>query len=232
MRLIITCRINKNKIMNDSSKHLANLRKEYQLNELSKQKVDKNPFKQFEQWFTYALNSNSVYEANAVTLATANLDGKPSVRTVLLKGYSEGGFIFYTNYNSRKGKELLENPNAALLFYWGSLERQIRIEGKVSQLAAEQSQQYFQKRPKKSQIGAWASPQSQVIADRTLLEENVTHYSELYANTDVLPRPAHWGGFIVQPHTFEFWQGRNNRLHDRLQYSRQGEQWIIQRLAP
>ena len=218
--------------MKEQKKQLDNLRKDYDLNELSKQKVDRNPFAQFEQWFSEALESIA-WKPNAMTLATADAGGIPSARIVLLKGYSEAGFVFYTNYNSRKGQELLANPHAALLFYWKGLERQIRIEGKVIQMEAAQSEKYFQKRPKKSQIGAWASPQSTVIKGRNILLEKEAEYTTLYTDTEVLPCPPDWGGFIVQPTAFEFWQCRSNRLHDRIEYLQQADgQWHIQRLAP
>ncbi|MFT4665500.1 MAG: pyridoxamine 5'-phosphate oxidase [Polaribacter sp.] len=218
--------------MNRDHKKVADLREDYRLQTLEIQEVHAHPFHQFQQWFNDALRSN-LKEPNVMTLATASASGIPSARIVLLKGYSEKGFLFYTNYNSRKGKELLENPNAALVFCWLELERQIRIEGKVSQLSPEASTQYFQSRPKGSQIGAWASPQSEVIEDRNLLEENVVILNEKYAEEDTLPRPEHWGGFLIEPTMVEFWQGRSSRLHDRIRYVQlEGGSWKVDRLAP
>jgi len=165
-------------------------------------------------------------------LATTNKDGRPAARVVLLKGIREDGFLFYTNYNSQKGNEMLENPYAALVFNWLDLEKQIRIEGKVEKLAHKDSEAYFQTRPKASQIGAWASPQSSVIEDRKLLEDNVTDLKQQYKDTEQLPCPTHWGGYIVKPDLFEFWQGRSSRLHDRIQYNLENEEWTRVRLAP
>lgn len=211
---------------------LENLRENYQRNTLDIQDVAISPIQQFEIWFQQALESE-IKEPNAMILATANAEGFPSARTVLLKGVSEKGFVFYTNYNSQKGTELAANPNAALLFLWLDLQRQIRIEGKVERLSFEESERYFQSRPKGSQIGAWASPQSQVIDDRSILKEKVEALKVQYAEVDQLPCPPHWGGFIVQPKRIEFWQGRPNRLHDRVAYQKQEEgKWKIERLAP
>ena len=193
--------------------------------------VDPNPFNQFNAWWDDALKSE-LDEVNAMTLATASSAGLPSARIVLLKSVSEEGFVFFTNYNSNKGKELLENPNACLVFFWKELERQIRITGKVKKVSAAESDEYFLSRPEGSRIGAWASPQSQVIAFREIIEEHITKYTMEFANTNIL-RPPNWGGYIVMPEAFEFWQGRPNRLHDRIQYSLQKEgNWKIERLAP
>ena len=169
-----------------------------------------------------------------MVLATANAKGAPSARMVLLKGFATKGLTFYTNYNSRKAQELLQNPQAALLFYWDALEKQVRIEGTIHQLSATESDQYFQQRPKGSQIGAWASPQSQVIDNRQWLKDKEAQLTEQYADQDQIPRPAHWGGFRLRPTRFEFWQGRPSRLHDRFQYRLDDFQneWIIERLAP
>ncbi len=219
-------------IMNRDPKKVADLREDYRLQALEIKDVHSHPFHQFQEWFDYALQSN-LKEPNAMTLATASVSGMPSARIVLLKGYSEDGFLFYTNYNSRKGEELLENPKAALVFCWLELERQIRIEGTVSKLSPADSTKYFQSRPKGSQIGAWASPQSEVIKNRDILEENVKMLEEKYESEVALPRPEHWGGFLLEPTMVEFWQGRSSRLHDRIRYT-QGEEgaWKIDRLAP
>lgn len=218
--------------MNRDYKKVADLREDYRLQSLNISEVEKNPILQFQKWFEEALQSD-LKEPNAMTLATATSSGIPSARIVLLKGYSENGFLFYTNYTSRKGKELLENPKAALVFCWLELERQIRIEGRVEQLSPEVSTAYYQSRPKGSQIGAWASPQSEVIPDRSILEENVEQLKEEYAEKVELPRPPHWGGFAIIPTMIEFWQGRSSRLHDRIRYEQASNgDWKIDRLAP
>jgi pyridoxamine 5'-phosphate oxidase len=211
---------------------IEHLREDYRLASLDVKDVDENPIAQFGKWLKEALDAQ-VPEPNAMTLATCTPEGKPAARIVLLKGYDEAGFVFFTNYESRKGKELLHNPNAALVFSWLELQRQVRIEGKVQKVAPEQSTAYFQSRPKGSQIGAWASPQSRVIGEREMLEEKVQKLEEKYANEDELPRPKHWGGYVVQPRLIEFWQGRPSRLHDRIQYTLQSSgNWLIERLAP
>jgi pyridoxamine 5'-phosphate oxidase len=209
---------------------LQNLRQEYRSAALTEQEVDKNPIAQFSTWFTDAMTSK-LYEPNVMTLATADISGKPSARIVLLKGFDDEGFTFYTNYNSHKGKELDENPQAALVFFWAELERQVRIEGTVRRIDAEVSNQYFHSRPKGSQIGALASPQSSVIENRELLEIKVKELTQEYQHKEI-PRPAHWGGYIVNPTSIEFWQGRPSRLHDRINYQLVDGHWIINRLAP
>ena len=211
--------------------NIAAIRRDYQMQSLLEKDVDANPFNQFNAWWDDALKSE-LDEVNAMTLATASSAGLPSARIVLLKSVSEEGFVFFTNYNSNKGKELEENPNACLVFFWKELERQIRITGKVKKVSAAESDEYFLSRPEGSRIGAWASPQSQVIASREIIEEHITKYTMEFANTNIL-RPPNWGGYIVMPQAFEFWQGRPNRLHDRIQYSLQKEgNWKIERLAP
>jgi len=218
--------------MDEKQTLVAKLRQNYRFDALSEKEAKANPFEQFDTWFEEALVSE-IREPNAMTIATVSSDGHPSARIVLLKGYSEEGFIFYTNYESRKGKELAKNPYIAILFFWDILERQIRIEGKIEYLPAEVSDNYFNKRPKSSRIGALASPQSQVIADRNIIEENMQELSKKYENTEFVPRPKHWGGYIVVPSTIEFWQGRQSRLHDRLQYRLlEGGDWQVERLAP
>jgi pyridoxamine 5'-phosphate oxidase len=177
------------------------------------------------------LNSE-IEEVNAMTLATVTAEGFPSARIVLLKGYTEEGFVFFTNYQSHKGKELEQNPRACLVFFWKALERQVRIEGMVEKIAAADSEAYFQSRPVGSQIGAWASPQSTVISGREVIENNVVELEKKYTNTSI-PRPEHWGGYIVKPVNIEFWQGRSSRLHDRILYTAQKDlSWKIERLAP
>lgn len=211
--------------------NISDLRQNYNKGELTKKMVHKNPFSQFEIWYKNA-TSSSIKEANAMQIATATKNGLPSLRTVLLKGFSEDGFIFYTNYQSKKGQELLENPNAALLFFWDVLERQIRIEGRVKKLDGIFSTNYFQSRPKGSQIGAWASPQSSVIESREILENRKKELENQYKNEEILPKPDFWGGYLVIPTYFEFWQGRNNRLHDRITYTLVNNTWNIERIAP
>ncbi|MEB3355459.1 MAG: pyridoxamine 5'-phosphate oxidase [Synechococcales bacterium] len=209
---------------------IANLREEYTLRTLLESDVSSNPFDQFQRWFDEAIAAQ-IHEPNAMTLATATADGTPSARIVLLKGFDRRGFVFYTNYKSRKGQELAENPNAALVFWWGELERQVRIEGVIAPVAAEESDAYFQSRPQGSQLGAIASPQSQVTT-REDLEQRLHNLKAEYEHHPI-SRPSHWGGYRLTPRAIEFWQGRPNRLHDRLQYLRRSEEsWTIHRLAP
>ncbi len=209
--------------------NIADIRKDYKLKFLLEEDADADPIKQFEKWWKEAVESK-VEEVNAMTLATT-LNQKPSARVVLLKGFNKDGFIFFTNYESRKGKELLENPLACLVFFWKELERQIRIEGSVKMLSEAESDDYFKIRPEQSRIGAWSSSQSQVIKNRSVLEENFNKYVKYFEDRTIL-RPPHWGGYIVTPSAIEFWQGRSNRLHDRLQYTLDNNEWKIDRLAP
>jgi pyridoxamine 5'-phosphate oxidase len=209
---------------------IADLRREYQLRGLSESEVDPDPVAQFRRWFDGALAAG-VAEPNAMVLATATPDGRPSARVVLLKGVDERGFAFFTNYLSRKGRELASNPHAALTFFWPELERQVRVEGTVAPVSPEESDAYFRSRPPDSQLGAWASPQSEVVGGREMLERRLAELRERFAGGDV-PRPPHWGGYRLQPQAIEFWQGRADRLHDRLCYTRAGSAWRIGRLAP
>jgi pyridoxamine 5'-phosphate oxidase len=197
---------------------------------LSVENVSDSPFSQFNMWYREHLSEDTSIP-EAVYLATASTDGRVSVRTVLLKDYGEKGFTFYTNYLSRKGIQLASNNHAALLFHWPEADRQVRIEGRVAKVPGDISDEYFSSRPRESQLAAWASAQSSVIPGRHYLEENYEDYRKLYSGTPV-PRPGHWGGYIVIPDWFEFWQDRKNRLHDRIVYAREGERWKIQRLAP
>ena len=211
-------------------KKIADIRREYSLQSLDENNIAENAVDQFTRWWNEAVNSE-IPEVNAMTLATATKAGKPSARIVLLKGYDERGFIFFTNYDSGKGKELTQNPQAALVFFWKEIERQIRIEGEVEKIAAAESDEYFLSRPAGSRISAWASPQSQVITNRQILETGVERYATEFKNS--IPRPPHWGGYRVMPWRFEFWQGRTNRLHDRLQYTKIADgSWKVDRLAP
>lgn len=210
---------------------ISSLRRSYSRQSLNESDVLPDPLGQFARWFEEALQSE-LPEPNAMTLATVSPSGRPSVRTVLLKGVDAEGFVFYTNYESRKGSDLANNPQAALLFTWLELERQIRIEGVVEKISAEESLAYFQSRPLGSQIGAWASPQSQVVSDRDVLESRSAQLQEQYAGADALPLPPFWGGYRLRPDRLEFWQGRESRLHDRIDYVLENEHWNIQRLAP
>jgi pyridoxamine 5'-phosphate oxidase len=211
---------------------IEQLRKDYSAHTLEMEEVSPNPVEQFQVWFEEALNAE-VPEPNAMTLSTATTNGVPSARIVLLKGVTDGSFLFYTNYNSRKGQELLANPRAALTFLWHELQRQVRIEGRVEVLPAEASTRYFQSRPKGSQIGAWASPQSTQIESREVLEKKVKQLEEDYRSADALPKPEHWGGYRVVPNRIEFWQGRSSRLHDRIEYTLSEDgNWSLARLAP
>ena len=211
-------------------KKIADIRKEYSKQTLLEKDVDQDPFVQFDKWWNEAIKSE-LEEINAMTLATATLKGIPSARIVLLKSVSEEGFVFFTNYNSQKGKELLENPNACLVFFWKELERQIRISGRVEKINAADSDEYFASRPEGSRIGAWASPQSSVIASRDEIEKNTVKYRQQFAGGNI-NRPLHWGGYVVKPAVIEFWQGRQSRLHDRIQYAKEKNGWKIERLAP
>ena len=210
--------------------NLQNLRQDYRMASLSESDVAADPILQFQKWFSEAVNAK-LYEPNVMTFATADSDGKPSARIVLLKGFDEQGFIFYTNYESKKAQDLVENPQAALVFFWAELERQIRIEGIVSKVDKEISEAYFQSRPIGSQIGAIASAQSSVLMDRSILEERVAELTAQYEGKTI-PKPEHWGGYLVEPKHIEFWQGRSSRLHDRITYDYTDGSWKINRLAP
>ncbi len=210
---------------------LESLRSNYALSGLNETDLLDTPFQQFQRWLEQAIAAK-LPEPNAMTLATLSKEGKPIARMVLLKGLDEKGFVFYTNYDSAKGKQLTETDSAALVFWWAGLERQVRVEGMVEKVSSEESDAYFQSRPKASQLGAWASPQSQVIKNRGVLEKRLAELEEKYA-TEKVPRPPHWGGFRVIPTAIEFWQGRPSRLHDRIRYEldEKGD-WFYQRLAP
>lgn len=212
------------------TKQISDIRKDYSLNSLDEKHVDENAIMQFDRWFNEAINSE-IDEVNAMTLATVSADGKPHARIVLLKGFDAKGFVFFTNYNSNKGKNLAENTNAALVFFWKELQRQVRIEGVAAKVSAQESDEYFFSRPEGSRIGAWASPQSEIIESRHLLDEKVAEYSAAFGND--IPRPPHWGGYRLKPAVIEFWQGRTNRLHDRIRYLKlENNNWKIERLAP
>lgn len=216
--------------MSEVSERVQEIRTDYIKGELNEASVLSDPISQFQQWMDQAIGAE-VPEPNAMSLATANAAGHPSVRIVLLRGVDEKGFVFFTNYLSHKGTDLAENPHAALMFFWPELERQVRITGTVAKVSVKESDDYFRKRPRSSRIGAWASPQSQVIDDRTFLELRVDEFETKFETGEVI-RPAHWGGYRLAPESVEFWQGRASRLHDRVRYVRSEEGWVIQRLAP
>ena len=209
---------------------IADLRREYSLEGLNEGDLDPSPFRQFERWFRQAMDA-PVLETNAMTLATVGPGGRPSARITLLKGVDDQGFVFFSNYESRKGMELLDNPKAALVFYWEGLGRQVRVEGEVERLTAEESDAYFQTRSLGSRIGAWASPQSRVLADRAELDRLVADVTDQFGDGEI-PLPPHWGGFRLIPDRIEFWKGRRSRLHDRFHYARTPTGWRIERLAP
>lgn len=209
---------------------LADLRRDYSLAGLTEKDLAKDPFRQFEKWFQEAEGAK-IPEPNAMVMSSVGADGRPSARTVLLKGFDGRGFVFYSNYESRKGRELEANPNASLVFPWIMLERQVIVEGQVSKVAREESEAYFHSRPRASQLGAWISQQSRVISGRGLLEDSYKELEKKYAGQEV-PLPPHWGGWRLAPVAVEFWQGRRSRLHDRLRYRKLGDGWVVERLAP
>jgi len=211
--------------------HIADIRRDYSHKSLSEKDVHEDPIKQFAKWWDEATHSK-IDEVNALTIATASADGLPSARVVLLKGFNEKGFVFFTNYESYKGKHLAENPKACLVFFWKELERQVRVTGLVEKISAKESDLYFNSRPEASRIGAWTSPQSRVIESRHWLDEKFNELVNKMEGTEI-PRPPFWGGYLVKPVEIEFWQGRPSRLHDRILYSlEEGGTWKIERLAP
>jgi len=203
-----------------------------QLSALTKDSIDANPIRQFQTWFDEVRASGvSAQDATSMTLATSSKDGQPSARIVLLKSFDDRGFVFYTNYHSRKGKELSENPRACLLFYWSELWRQVRIEGDIEKISTAESEAYFQSRPLGSRLGAWASDQSEVVNNRETLESRFAELQKRFGEN--VPRPEHWGGYRLRPGSIEFWQGRDNRLHDRLRYGLEEDgSWSVERLGP
>jgi pyridoxamine 5'-phosphate oxidase len=208
---------------------IADIRVDYQLMTLDENEAAKNAIEQFGEWWQHAVNSE-IEEVNAMTLATVAADGTPDARIVLLKDYSEKGFVFFTNYDSAKGHELAANPRACLVLFWKELQRQVKITGRVEKVSAQDSDTYSYSRPAGIRIGAWSSPQNQKIASRNVLVQNEKFYTEKFG--DKIPRPNHWGGYLVMPESIEFWQGRHNRLHDRLLYTLENGKWKIERLAP
>lgn len=216
----------------NKGKDLSNYRKNYSKSELLESQVPENPMQLFQTWFHEVEDSDTIDEANAMTVSTFGLDGFPKSRVVLLKRYNEEGFIFYTNYTSEKGKAITANPKVCLSFFWPVLERQVIIKGEAEKIAPNMSDGYFESRPRGSQLGAWVSDQSEVVASREFLEEELKGLEEKFAGKEI-PRPEHWGGYLVRPLAIEFWQGRPNRLHDRLRYTLQKDwNWTLERLAP
>ncbi|MBD8349514.1 MULTISPECIES: pyridoxamine 5'-phosphate oxidase [unclassified Dysgonomonas] len=210
--------------------NIFDLRRDFTLRTLDEKDVLLNPIAQFEIWFKEAIEAEAL-EPNAMNLATVGFDMKPSSRIVLLKQVRSEGFVFFTNYDSRKAKQMAENSNCALTFVWQELERQVRIEGRVEKILPEESDLYFERRPVASKLGAWSSPQSSIMPNREYLENLVADFEQKFANVEI-SRPANWGGYLVRPTLVEFWQGRANRLHDRIQYTYENKEWIINRLAP
>ena len=211
--------------------NLSSYRKSYDKSELNEQDMPNSPFDLFSLWFQEVEKAGGVEEVNAMTVSTIGTDGFPKSRVVLLKEYSNEGFVFYTNYNSEKGKAIANNPNVCISFFWPNLERQVIIKGATTQLSTKKSEDYFNVRPRGSKIGAWVSPQSTKINSRNVLESNVDKYTEEFEGK-VVPKPPHWGGYIVKPVSIEFWQGRANRLHDRILFEKINESWASSRLAP
>jgi pyridoxamine 5'-phosphate oxidase len=209
---------------------LRDIRTNYQKFELTEQNISKNPLNQMSLWLHEAIESKSP-EPTAMVLSTVDEEGNPDSRVVLLKEISDSGLIFFTNFNSKKGKQIATNQHISAVFLWHKLERQVRIKGKAEKISTEESESYFKSRPIESQLGAWASPQSQIIETRQILDENYAHYQQLYENQEIV-KPPHWGGFIIRPEYFEFWQGRSNRLHDRIEFCLSDQSWIMHRLAP
>jgi pyridoxamine 5'-phosphate oxidase len=216
--------------MEDLRLYINTLRHDFSKQTLNEKDVDASPIVQFEKWFKEAVDTH-VNEPNAMTVSTATKDGKPSARILLLRNFNENGFVFYTNYTSRKGVEIGLNPYCALLFFWPELERQVRIEGILQKQTANESDLYFNTRPRGSKLGAWTSEQSKVIESREVLEKEYQKLSENFPGENI-PRPANWGGFILKPLSIEFWQGRPSRLHDRILYTQESNNWKIERLAP
>ena len=209
---------------------LRDLRTNYQKSELGEDSINSDPFEQLKEWLKSAIEEGDS-EPTAMVLSTVDLKGHPDSRVVLLKEINSGGLIFFTNYNSEKGKQISENGYVSVVFFWAKAERQVRVKGIAERISEADSQTYFLSRPLESQLGAWASPQSETIGSRKVLDDNYAHCKQYFESHEIT-KPPHWGGFLIRPEYFEFWQGRKNRLHDRLAYNLTGEKWIIQRLAP
>lgn len=212
------------------NRSIADIRFDYKLKTLNESDVARTPLEQFDAWWKEAIASE-IFEVNAMTLATLDADGGADARIVLLKDFTPEGFVFFTNYDSSKGRQIVNHPDVCLLFFWKELERQVKIKGRAEKISESESDAYFRSRPVGSRIGAWCSPQSKPISGREVLEEQVRYYTEKFSSGEV-PRPPHWGGYIVKPVSVEFWQGRSSRLHDRLVYKKERGSWQLQRLAP
>jgi pyridoxamine 5'-phosphate oxidase len=210
---------------------IISLRKEYSSAYLNEQDINHDPFKQFELWMHQAVEAQ-ILEPHAMNVCTVSAEGKPSSRIVLLRGFDRKGFVFYTNYNSHKGNDLEKNNHVCLNFFWSELERQVRIEGIISKVDEQTSIDYFNSRPRESRIGAWASEQSTIIESRKVVEDAFAFYTNKFKDTPIIPKPPHWGGYLVKPSNIEFWQGRPSRLHDRLKFTRNNNDWKIERLSP
>lgn len=230
MEFIVYWKCKITKFMDDLKKYINSLRHDFTLKHLDESIIEKEPFSQFEAWLKEAMQAE-IPDPNAFILSTASAQGKPSGRVLLLRDYSSSGFVFYTNYNSRKGRDIESNPFASITFFWQQLERQVRIEGKLQKLAPEKSNEYFNSRPRESRIGAWTSTQSERIENRKVLDDLNQKYTQKFQNKEI-PRPKHWGGYQLIPDNIEFWQGRPGRLHDRLVYNLENGSWRISRLAP
>ncbi|MDO9040070.1 MAG: pyridoxamine 5'-phosphate oxidase [Bacteroidota bacterium] len=209
---------------------LRDIRTNYQKFELTEESVNTNPLHQLGLWLKDAISGQKA-DPTAMVLSTVDLEGNPDSRVVLLKELTPEGLVFFTNYNSKKGQQITANQHVSVVFFWPELERQVRITGKAEKISEEDSESYFLSRPLESQLGAWASPQSEIIENRNVLDENYTHFRQ-YFETHEIEKPPHWGGFLIRPEYFEFWQGRSNRLHDRVEFCQKGQNWIIHRLAP
>lgn len=213
------------------SNYINQIRRDFAQQALDETQADKNPFEQLAKWMEEAINGQ-ILDPYAMVISTVNAQQKPTSRVVYLRGIYQDGLAFYTNYHSNKGHDLSKNPHIAVNFFWAELERQIRIEGEVKKLSSAQSDEYFNARPRESQIGAWASSQSESIANRQTLEQKFASFEQQFANQTIIPRPPHWGGYLIVPNYFEFWQGRPNRLHDRIFYKKNNENWSLGRLMP
>jgi pyridoxamine 5'-phosphate oxidase len=218
--------------MDSLREHIYKLRKDFALRELSESSVHENPIIQFETWFNEAVQAQ-IPDVNAFDLATVSGEGIPSIRIVLLRDFTSAGFSFFTNYNSHKGRDIEQNPNVCMNFFWQQMERQVRVQGKIEKLSPEDSDMYFASRPRGSQIGAWASEQSKVVQNRQELDKIVEEMERRFEGQEIIPRPIYWGGYVIKPHEIEFWQGRPSRLHDRIRYSKnEAGSWKIERLSP
>ena len=216
--------------MKDVKQHISGSRIDYSKSELDEKIIDKDPIAEFARWMKEVIDKKFP-EPNAMVLSTVSQEGRPSSRILLLRGFDEKGFVFYTNYHSKKGKDIEQNPHASMNFFWHDAEKQVRIEGVLEKLSPAESDAYFRTRPRESQLGAWTSQQSESISNRTELEKKYKETEEKFKGVDV-PRPPHWGGYLLKPDVIEFWQGRPSRLHDRIQYTLKNEKWVIERLAP